>query len=125
MLGDVARMPYATRKVCPFPGCDLGEKDDNGQPTPFITPEGISTRAEVSEELREHVHMAHELVVEHKKLEVAKINAEAAKIHAEAVKHTAENPPAPGQGLSVGPVSVESRAVKEKRAVIPRPTVES
>ena len=61
-------MPYATRKVCPFPGCDLGEKDGDGHPTPYFTPEGIAMRAEVSEELKEHVHMAHELILEHKKL---------------------------------------------------------
>ena len=40
--------------------------------------------------------MAHELMLEHKKLEVNKLNAEAAKIQAEAVKITAEQGPGTG-----------------------------
>ena len=95
-------MPPAARKTCPFPGCEQGEPDDNGLPTPYITPEGIATRVEVSEELREHVRMAHELIVQHKKLEVEKIQAEADKIRAEAEKTAAERPPgqvSPGQAV--------------------------
>ena len=111
-------MPYATRKSCPFPCCEQGEPDDNGMPTPYITPEGIASRAEVSEELKEHVRMAHELIVQHKKLEVEKIQAEADKIRAEAQRVAAAHPPSAGQ--ESGPRQSESRVAKEKRAVIPR-----
>ena len=114
-------MPYATRKVCPFPGCDHGEPDGEGNPQPYITPEGIATRSEVNEELKDHVHMAHKLIIEHKKVEVSKINAEAAKIQAEAAKVAAEQ--SPGVSGDVVPRS-EGRVPVEKRAVIPRPQVE-
>ena len=119
MFGDGYKMPYATRKMCPFPGCDHGEKDGDGNATAYITPEGIATRAEVSEELKEHVHMAHELILKHKEVEVTKINAEAAKIQGEAARQAAAHPPVPGQEPSV--VHTEGRVAKEKRAVIPRP----
>ena len=122
MLGNGCKMPYATRKTCGFPGCDHGEPDGDGNPMPYVTPEGIATRAKVSEELKEHVHMAHELAIEQGKLEVNKLNAEAAKIQAEAAKITAEQGPGTGS-VDVHPRS-EGQAPVEKRAVIPRSQVE-
>ena len=116
-------MPYATRKVCPFPGCAHGAPDDDGNPQPFMTPEGIATRQEVNEELKDHVHMAHELILEHKKLEVGKINAEATKIQAEAAKLAAEQGPAVA-GVATPRLEGQGRVPVEKRAVIPRPQVE-
>ena len=115
MLGVYCNMPYATRKTCGFPGCDQGEPDDDGNPMPYITLEGIASRAEVSEELKEHVRMAHELIVEQKKMEVAKLQAEADKIRAETARVAAAHPPVQGQGLV--PVLTEVPVAKEKRAV--------
>ena len=115
-------MPPARRKPCPFPGCEQGEPDDNGMPSPWLTTEGIPTRAEVDEELREHVRMAHELILQHKKIEVEKIREEANKIRAEAEKNVSERPP--GQVVPGQVVQSVARETKEKRAVIPRPTVD-
>ena len=103
--------------MCGFPGCDQGEPDDDGIPTAYMTPEGIATRAEVNEELKEHVRMAHELIVKHKELEVAKLQAEADKICAEAARVAAAHPPVQGQQSTPG--QSEGRVAKEKRAVIP------
>ena len=116
------RMPYAARKTCVVPGCTLGGPNDDGVLQPYITPEGISSRAEVSEELKEHVRMAHELALEAGKLEVSKLNAEAAKLQAEAEKIAAKRGGATGSGEVQA--RSEGRTSVEKRAVIPRPQVE-
>ena len=40
---------------------DQGPEDGDGVPSQYITPEGIPTRAEVAEDLKQHVEMAHVL----------------------------------------------------------------
>ena len=55
-------MPPAKRKLCEYPGCTLGPPDtETGVPTPYVSDEECVTRAEVVEDLKNHVKMAHEL----------------------------------------------------------------
>ena len=54
-------MPNAARKRCDFPGCSLGTPDKDGQPTPYITADGLALRAEVTADLMSHVKIAHEV----------------------------------------------------------------
>ena len=118
-------MPLARQKLCGFPGCNLGEPDADGNPTAYVTPEGIATRAEVAEDLKDHVHMAHELALRFKEVDVEKIRAEAAKISAEATKLAAGHPPVaptvmvPQGTPRSGSAGLEDWVAREKRAVIP------
>ena len=87
-------MPNATRKICDFPECDKGEPDEDGGPTPYITPEGIATRQEVSADLTSHVFRAHELPLRHQEAAVNKLRAETEKVQAETARVLADRAPA-------------------------------
>ncbi len=53
------KLTYATRKLCDYPAFDKGVPDGDGNPTPYLTEEGIATRADVVTDLMNHVKMAH------------------------------------------------------------------
>ena len=55
-------MAPASRKYCDYLKCERGPVLD-GQPTPYVTEEGIATRVDVLADLNNHVRMAHELPV--------------------------------------------------------------
>ena len=112
-------MPPATRKYCNYPGCDGGDPDGHGNPTPYLTEEGIPTRADVVADLMNHVKMAHELPLKAKEQATEATRAEAEKIRAEAEKIRAEQP----EGRHGASENV-ARPVLDKRAVIPRPEVD-
>ena len=97
-------MAPAARKYCDYPGCDRGP-EVNGQPTPYITDEGIATRADVMADLNNHVRMAHELPLKMQESKAEATRAEAERLRAEAEKLRAEQPPGQGgevQGKSAG-----------------------
>ena len=116
-------MAPAARKMCDYPGCNTGVPDGQGNPTPYMTEEGIPTRAEVSQDLRDHVKMAHELPLKHKEAAAEQTKADADKLRAEAeVLRASASPstaPVGSGGESRGP-----RPVVDKRAAIPRPEVD-
>ena len=115
-------MAPAARKYCDYPGCDRGP-ELNGQPTPYITDEGIATRADVMADLNNHVRMAHELPLKMQESKAEATRAEAERLRAEAEKLRAEQPPGQGGG-GPGEVSREARPVLDKRAAIPRPEID-
>ena len=83
-------MPHATRHVCDFPNCTNGEPDEDGNPTPYVTSEGLATRQEVSTDLTTHVFRAHELALRHSEAAVAKLVAETEKVKAETARVLAD-----------------------------------
>ena len=117
-------MPPATRKVCDYPGCDRGPGDAEGNPTPYVTEEGIPTRAEVVSDLMNHVKMAHELPNKAKESQAEATRAEAEKLRAEAEKLRAERPSGGGAELVEGTTERAGRGIVDKRAAIPRPEVD-
>ena len=108
-------MPNARRQTCDYPGCRGGTPDDDCNPQPYVTEEGLARRDEVSADMKEHVRRAHELPLEAAKSEVEKIKAEAEKLRYEAEKLRAERPPKAGE-----PAATTPREVVDKRATIPR-----
>ena len=111
-------MAPAARKMCIYPGCNTGVPDGQGNPTPYMTEEGIPTRAEVSQDLRDHVKMAHELPLKHKEAAAEQTKADADKLRAEAqVLHAGTL----GTVASTGDQSRGSRPIMDKRAAFPRP----
>ena len=115
-------MAPAARKTCDFPGCSKGGTDGSGNPLLYMTDEGIPTREEVKQDLKEHVKMAHELPLKHKEAAAEELRAEAEKIRAEAAKLVAERPDG-HQGAGVSG-SGSTRAIVDKRAAIPRPSID-
>ncbi len=83
-------MPNATRRLCDFPGCKSGPVDDDGNPSPYITPPDLPEKEDVSATLKEHVTMAHELPLRMAESKVNQLKAEADKLRAEAEKLAAE-----------------------------------
>ena len=74
-------MPLPARQVCDYPNCNVGPpEEENGPPTPFITTQGLQTRAEVNEELKNHVDRRHLYPIEAQKAQALIIQAEASKI---------------------------------------------
>ena len=112
-------MPAAARKRCDFPGCDRGLQTPEGEPDCYVTPEGLPTRAEVIQDLKEHVEMAHVLPMRMLEAEEKKLLASAALVKAEADKLRAERPV--DQQPSPAPATSGSGPKTEK---IPRPTIE-
>ena len=88
-------MAPATRQVCDYPGCSRGEPGENGEPTPYVTLQGLATRADVGEDLRTHVYRCHELPLRLAEMEVAKLKAETGKIEAETARVVADRPVQP------------------------------
>ena len=119
-------MPPATRKHCDFPGCDRGPLDDDGNKSCYVTPEGLPTRAEVMEDIKNHILMAHELPLRHSEAEVNKVKADTAKLEAETAKLLAERPPAPPTAPTAPPTgSPDTPASRgDRRDKIPRPVVD-
>ena len=121
-------MPNATRKICPFPHCSLSEPDDDGNPTPYVTPPELQRRDEVTADLKDHVFMAHELPLHHTEsdtklmAEATKIREEAAKINAESAAHA----PPQQQQQQAAPVlqQLPPQQSKQKGDRIPRPVVD-
>ena len=122
-------MPNATRKICNFPGCTAGEPDADENPTPYITPPYLQRRDKVSDDLKQHVFMAHELPLRHADAANNKLMAEATKIREETAKINAEAaaraPPQPQQQQPASaPQQVPPQQPKQKGDRIPRPVVD-
>ena len=79
-------MPPAARKRCDFPGCSAGEPDEDGNGGPYITPEGLALRAEVTADLLQHVEFAHTLPIKMLEAQLDAHKAEADLRMAEADK---------------------------------------
>ena len=109
-------MAPAGRKHCDYPGCDRGPVVD-GQPTPYVTEEGIATRADVLADLNNHVRMAHELPMKLQESKAEATRAEADRLRAEAEKLRAEQGSSQAEGAGEGVRNV--RPVLDKRAAIP------
>ena len=70
-------MPPASRITCSVPGCVSGPiPEGSDTPGPYITHVECTTRADVKEDLREHVNMVHELPLKHQQVEAQKYQAE-------------------------------------------------
>ena len=89
-------MPPASRKTCDYPFCDKGPPDDRiGSPTPYITPDGLTTRQEVNEDLKFHVDTAHMMVIRFNEWEAKRIDAEARKNEAKTSRNLSTREPLP------------------------------
>jgi hypothetical protein len=69
--------------MCDFPGCQGGEPDTDGNPTPYMTSPDLTRRDEVTAELKEHMNMAHELPLRHTDFRTKQLVAETEKLQAE------------------------------------------
>ena len=56
--------------------------DDDGNPSPYITPPDLPKREDVSANIKEHVTMAHELPLRMAESKVNQLKAEADKLWA-------------------------------------------
>ena len=100
-------MPPAKRKLCEHPGCTSGPPDtETGVPTPYVSDEECLTRADVLEDLKNHVRMAHELP-----LQLQQNNTRQYEVETEREKV---------QGTKTPQVD----KYNEKRDSIPRPKIE-
>ena len=55
--------------LCEYPGCSAGPPGQDQQPTAYITHEDNRTRAEVMQDLLNHVNMAHQLPLQQQQLQ--------------------------------------------------------
>ena len=125
-------MPSATRKFCDFPGCSSGPPDENLTPTPYVTPQELRTREEVSEDLRNHVETAHTLRIrlaeadaKRIEMEAPKLEMEVRKIEADTARALAEcEPQQPTEQAEHQHHQPVSRGFIDKRDLIPRPKIE-
>ena len=122
-------MPAAARRVCQVPGCTGGPPDANDQPTPYVTHEENSTKAEVKDDLDSHVEMAHRIPIQAnqnatktKEAETAQIQARTKETEAETRRLLVER----GTYVQNTPDPIATPAAKfhKKRDSIPRPTIE-
>ena len=81
-------MPNATRKLCDYPNCNHGPPDANQLPTPFITSVDLRTRGEVSDELKQHVEVAHMLIIRQEEAVAKRIEMEAEKMMSKVLSTT-------------------------------------
>ena len=85
-------MTKPKRKKCQVAGCTSGEPEDNGgAPGPYWSDADCNTIADRDSDLKDHMHMVHELAVQQVAAEASKITAEANKIKAEAEKLRVES----------------------------------
>ena len=99
---------------CGVKGCQGGEPDKDGNPTPFWSDPDCASVAERVAELQEHRIQAHTHAVDQENAAAARITAEAAKTAAEAEKLRAERNSTRESGSNRG----------EKKAMMARPTIE-
>ena len=120
-------MPNASRRTCDYPGCDSGPPDANNLRGPYVTSLDNVRREEVTDDLKNHVEMAHLLPIRLEEAATKKIEAEANKLLAEAQRIQADREPVvqqPQAGAGHPPPDTAQRRFNEKRDVIPRPRVE-
>ena len=122
-------MPPAARKLCDFPGCTSGPPDDNSQPTPYITAQDCQTRAEVMDDLKTHIRVAHEIPFQMAKDSTLRIAIEAMKIEAEAAKLRTERPTPVSSPRSTdlsgdSDVTPAPNLPRDKKESLPRPKIQ-
>lgn len=122
-------MPNATRRTCQVPGCSLGPPGPNEEPTPYITHEDKTTKAEVKEDLDSHVEMAHRLPLQDRQNSTKDKEADTAQIHARTKEKEAETRRLMvEQGTDVQDLpsqkAQQPQKFQEKRDYIPHPTIE-
>ena len=111
-------MTKPKRVKCQVAGCVSGELDDNkGVPGPYWTDPDCCTIAERTGDLKDHVHMVHELAIEQVTAQASKISAEAEKLKAEADKLKAET-------LATGSGDSGSSSKGKRRALMIFPVIE-
>ena len=103
-------MAPATRKYCDYPGCDRGPESG-----PYVTDEGIATRADVMADLNNHVRMAHELPLKLQESKAEATRAEAERLRAEAEKLWAEQGSTQTEGSGEGSRVPGQYWIKEPR----------
>merc|ERR1712059_65973 len=113
-------MPTAQRKRCDFPGCSSGEQDLDGNSGPYITPEGLALRAEVTADLLQHIKIAHELPLQLLQAQRDDKIAEAGLRKAEAEKIREERGPTEQPATA----TTTSTRTNPKAESIPRPTMD-
>ena len=70
-------MPVASRRLCEYPACKAGPPlEGQDQPGPYLSHVECSTRAEVSEDIKNHVEMYHTLPMKQLELNIKKYEAE-------------------------------------------------
>ena len=70
-------MPLASRRTCTVPNCKSGPLvEGEDEPGPYISHVECATRAEVSEDIRDHVRMAHEIPIQAQQAQITQYQAE-------------------------------------------------
>ena len=84
-------MPPPNKKRCDYPGCTSGIPNDDG-PTPFETSDDNTARAEVTEELKNHIEVANLLPIklEEQKAKTAEANAKSREADAKVIEAEAK-----------------------------------
>ena len=118
-------MPTAGWKLCRYPGCNQGLEDGDGNLSPYIRPEGIPTRSEVAEDLKQHVEMVHVLPLRLAKSKDNEIKTQMDKLRAETEKLVAELQSVQQQQMAATRQELGStQTIVDKWAAIPWPSID-
>ena len=114
-------MPPATRKQCDYPGCALGEPNEDGIRANYVTPEGLATRADIMADYLQHVEVAHKLAIQLLEAQCDADQAKAILEQAKAERIMEERGPTEAEAT---PATAHQRDGKPKVESIPRPTID-
>ena len=120
-------MPTASRRACEYPGCTSGPPGEGGVNGPYLSHEDCSTKAEVTEDIKNHVEMAHRLPMQVQQNAANLIGQETARIKAQTEQlkvQNASNDDLDGVDDSTDTTQSNRSRFTNKRDSIPRPTID-
>ena len=119
-------MPNASRRECEFPGCVSGPPreghDTNG---PYLSHPECATRAEVTEDIKNHVEMVHNLPLKHQEVQVEQYKAKTERIRVQQQSQDNDDIDAESGSTNSGSTQSQSRKSRVKLENIPRPKIQS
>lgn len=117
-------MPPAFCRTCDYPGCKSGPEDHNNIRRPFITSEDNRWREELTEDIKQHVEMAHMIPIRLEDAATKKIEAKACKVEAKASRILVSRKPNLVQQTDQQQPSIQTRTFQHKRGTIPKAKIE-
>ena len=112
-------MPPASRRTCTVPGCTSGPLAEGEEtPGPYVTHVECATRAEVSEDLRDHVNMVHDLPLKTQQVQVHQYQAETERLRLTPQTSVDDE-------LEPEDTQQNAKLPKSKLESIPRPKIQS
>ena len=117
-------MPNASRRECEYPGCVSGPpregQDTNG---PYLSHPECTTRAEVSEDIKNHVEMVHSLPLKQQQVQVEQYKAKTERIK---VQQNNQDDDVDVESVSTASGSTANhRKSRVRLDTIPRPKIQS